>query len=251
MFNYASKSDTGKVRENNEDHHIVVLYDEENEFAAAIADGMGGHLFGEIASKAAIDTFEKKIRDRKFKNCTNIKEYLLHISQVANKEILQFSKKHKVISGMGTTLVAVYIKDDTLYISHIGDSRTYLVNKEGLNLLTKDHSLVQELLDKGDITISEYKAHPKKNVITKALGISEEPEPDIFQVPFESAQYILLCSDGLTNMLDDNEIFNIINQETDLERKVKDLTDAANEKGGTDNITVIIIQPTDKTEAEK
>ncbi|MBP7343595.1 MAG: Stp1/IreP family PP2C-type Ser/Thr phosphatase [Clostridia bacterium] len=248
IFNYASYTDIGQVRENNEDYHIVIPFEEYNEFAAAVADGMGGHLFGEIASKAAIDCFEKKIRDRRFKNCNNIKEYLFSICKIANKDILEFSKKHNVFSGMGTTLDAIYIKDDKLHIIHIGDSRIYSVYNNEIKMITKDHSYVQQLLDKGDITIDEYQNHPNKNVITKALGIADIPEPDIFDVTLDFCGYLLLCTDGLTNMLDDTDILNIINQETDLEGKVRELAKKANENGGTDNITIILIKTDRKLE---
>lgn len=242
IFNYASYTDIGQVRGNNEDYHIVIPFEEHNEFAAAVADGMGGHLFGEIASKTAIDCFEKKIRDRRFKNCNNIEDYLFNICKTANKEILDFSKKHNVFSGMGTTLDAIYIKDDKLHVIHIGDSRIYTVYNNEMKMITKDHSYVQQLLDKGDITVDESHNHPNRNIITKALGISDVPEPDIYDITLDCCEYILLCTDGLTNMLDDTDILNIINQETDLEEKVKDLARKANEKGGTDNITIILIK---------
>ena len=248
IFNFASYTDIGQVRENNEDCHIVIPFEEHNEFAAAVADGMGGHLFGEIASKTAIDCFEKKIRDRRFKNCNNIKDYLLNICKTANKDILEFSKKHNVFSGMGTTLDAIYIKDERLHVIHIGDSRIYSINENEIKAITKDHSYVQQLLDKGDITIDEYKNHPNKNVITKALGIADIPEPDIFDMTLDSCGYLLICTDGLTNMLDDNTILNIINQETDLEEKTKELAKKANENGGTDNITIILIKADMKLE---
>jgi protein phosphatase len=248
IVNYASYTDIGKVRENNEDYHIVIPFEEHNEFAAAVADGMGGHLYGEIASKTAIDTFEKKIRDRRFKNCYNIKDYLYNICKLSNKEILEFSKKHNVLSGMGTTLDAIYIKDDKIHIIHIGDSRIYTISGDNIKMVTKDHSYVQQLLDKGDITFDEFKNHPNKNVITKALGIAETPEPDIFEIQLDFCGYLLLCSDGLTNMLDDTNILNIINQDTDLDTKTKNLAEKANENGGTDNITIVLIKTEKKAE---
>ncbi|HOD92649.1 MAG TPA: Stp1/IreP family PP2C-type Ser/Thr phosphatase [Clostridia bacterium] len=248
IFNYTSYTDIGQVRENNEDYHIIIPFEEHNEFAAAVADGMGGHLFGEIASKAAVDCFEKKIRDRRFKNCSNIKDYLLNICKTANKDILEFSKKYNVFSGMGTTLDAIYIKDDKLYVIHIGDSRIYSICNNEMKMITKDHSYVQQLLDKGDITIDEYQNHPNKNVITKALGIADIPEPDIFEITLDFCGYIMLCTDGLTNMLDEANILNIINQETELEEKVRELVKKANEAGGTDNITIILIKADRKLE---
>lgn len=248
IVNYASYTDIGKVRKNNEDYHIVIPFEENNEFAAAIADGMGGHLFGEIASKTAIDCFEKKIRDRRFKNCLNIKDYLLNICKIANNEITEFSKKYNVYSGMGTTLDAIYIRDDKLYIIHIGDSRIYKIFNNEIKKITKDHSYVQQLLDKGDISLDEYKNHPNKNVITKALGISDTPEPDIMKMKMDFCGYLLLCSDGLTNMLDDSEILNIISQETTLETKVTELIEKANDKGGNDNITVVLVKAEEKLE---
>ena len=149
---------------------------------------------------------------------------------------------------MGTTLDAIYIKDDKLHIIHIGDSRIYSVYNNEIKMITKDHSYVQQLLDKGDITIDEYQNHPNKNVITKALGIADIPEPDIFDVTLDFCGYLLLCTDGLTNMLDDTDILNIINQETDLEGKVRELAKKANENGGTDNITIILIKTDRKLE---
>lgn len=248
IFSYSFVTDIGKVRENNEDLCIIIPFDEGNEFAAAVADGMGGHLFGEIASKSAIECFEKKIRDRRFKNCSKINEYFLNICNCANKDILDFSKKYNVLTGMGTTLDAIYIKDNTVHAIHIGDSRIYSIHSDVITQITKDHSYVQELLDQGDITEEEYANHPNKNIITKALGISETPEPDILEFDLDFDGYMLICTDGLTNMLDDATILNIINVESDLFSKTCELVRQANEKGGTDNITIVLIKTEKKLE---
>ena len=199
------KSDIGKVRLNNEDAFYLP---QQGEFPQLfiVADGMGGHQGGEIASKMAVKEVSSYINSHLAKDCDNRKVKRIMESSIANanNKILSISLENDELLGMGTTITMALLYNGRLYIGHVGDSRAYRIREDHIEQLTKDHSLVWQLVEQGRLTMEETKTHPMKNVITKALGTDEFIEPDIHEFDFKNNDIIVLCSDGLTNMLDNN-----------------------------------------------
>ena len=235
---YSAKTDIGNIKENNEDAFLT-LVDNLSCKVFAVADGMGGHDFGEEASEIAV-LYIKNHYDYN-RNLKDYKKYINEIFSKINEKIYQTGLNKNSTSGMGTTLTLVIIFENKLYIGHIGDSRLYIINKE-ITQLTKDHSYVEELVDKGMITKREAKNHPKKNIITRALGTFLKIEVDIFDYELKENDIVLLCSDGLTNMVDDNEIKKIVLDTENLENANEQLVKLANLRGGYDNITIVTIK---------
>ncbi len=238
-------SSVGKVRKINED--FFGIYEKEHPIYM-VADGMGGHKAGAVASKDTVSYVSQHLQKHLAPESTAKEvEAVLYQSVIeANREIFAKSQKLEECSGMGTTLtVAVPVqREEKICFAHIGDSRAYVVEKNRFYQVTKDHSLVQELIKNGDITEEEAKKHPKRNVITRALGTEDEVLPDVFSVDFtfETDHYLLLCTDGLTNAVEIEEIQKIIQETEDIEAACNALIDKANERGGKDNITVLILQ---------
>ena len=223
-------TNVGKVRKNNED--AFKISDKENIYL--LADGMGGHLGGEFASSMAVQDLEKLLID--VKNKTEIKEAIEEV----NRKIYQKSLEDENLSGMGTTLSMVKILEDHLYFANIGDSRIYRLKDGSLTQLTIDDSYVNYLLEVGAITSDQAKDHPKKNVLLKALGTTEDIEVFVQEIQWQEDDLYLLCSDGLTNMLDEEEIQEILSSH-EAKEAVDILIDRALGRGGKDNITVIIL----------
>ncbi|MBS4871457.1 MAG: Stp1/IreP family PP2C-type Ser/Thr phosphatase [Peptoniphilus sp. oral taxon 375] len=223
-------TNVGKVRKNNED--AFKISDKENIYL--LADGMGGHLGGEFASSMAVQDLEKLLID--VRNKTEIKEAIEEV----NRKIYQKSLEDENLSGMGTTLSMVKILEDHLYFANIGDSRIYRLKDGSLTQLTIDDSYVNYLLEVGAITSDQAKDHPKKNVLLKALGTTEDIEVFVQEVQWQEDDLYLLCSDGLTNMLDEEEIQEILSS-YEAKEAVDILIDRALGRGGKDNITVIIL----------
>lgn len=240
-MNIGVASDVGKVRELNEDNYSIVTGDC-NFFI--VADGMGGHNAGEVASQMAIE----KIKDHILKYLPHeqeeeqIKGILYEAFNRANKEIFNKAKEEIDCDGMGTTATAAVIINDRIFIGHVGDSRAYIINNGEIEQLTLDHSLVAELLRKGSISEREAMQHPQKNVITRALGSSESVKPDIFSVSFKKSDVLLLCTDGLSNFIDKYELERYVLEIDDCQECCNYLVDIANQRGGFDNITLIIIK---------
>lgn len=237
-----AKTDIGKVREMNQDFYFVSSDNEEPKLFI-LADGMGGYNGGEIASKMAVQTVHDFILDN-WKIVERSEEDILKLLKDAtlhaNKLVYEKSKTDPNLKGMGTTLDVCIIYNGIIYISHIGDSRIYKITEENINLLTSDHTYVQKLLSDGTITKEEAKTHPDRHMLLKALGCNEDIEPDIFASRWNLDEQILLCSDGLTNMLSDEQIHDIaINYMVAPE---KTFINMANDMGGLDNITVILIK---------
>jgi len=226
---YAVKSDVGKSRELNEDNYLV----RDNVFA--VADGMGGHQAGEIASELALQASIKNL-SKDF----SMPDQLKRAFKKANSQVINRARKNMNQFGMGTTLSMSIIDGNDLWVGHIGDSRIYLFSSGKLTQLTEDHTLVAHLLKNGEINEEEAVNHPKKNVITKAIGSQVKIEPDIFSVKIKAGDQIVLCSDGLTGMVDDEEIVSVISN-SDPEDAVAELVARANAKGGPDNITVVVV----------
>jgi len=231
---YFAKTDIGNYREKNEDY----FYAGSNLFI--VADGMGGHRAGEIASKTAVETFVK-IFYKKIKP-ENIKQALSFSINSANKEVYKKSIAKLEYGGMGTTFTCCYIHNNTAYIIHVGDTRLYIKSEDNFKLLTSDHTIVGELYRSGKISYEETFNHPKKNFLTNVLGIAENMEPDFFTAKLKPDSTMLLCSDGLNSMLRDNYILKIINKFSSSEDIAQNLVNSAKRKGGLDNITVIVVK---------
>lgn len=231
-----SATNVGNYRKNNEDSYFV--NDSKNLYI--LADGMGGHLAGEKASKMATDIIASHFKKNKnIRKTEDVIEILSSSIKNANKEIFESSENNEDYRGMGTTVSAGFVLEDVLVYSNIGDSRIYKINK-GIEQLTRDDSFVNYLIEIGDITEEEAKNHPKKNVLTKALGTTETLDVYVNALKIEKDDIFLFCSDGLTNMISDEEIFKIVKENTpEVAKDV--LLNLALENGGLDNITFILI----------
>lgn len=233
------KSDLGNKRTLNEDYAEV--YNGNNYSVFVLADGMGGHNAGEIASENASKAFIEYIN----KNI-NIKEKDKLIKDAfiyANSEVYNLARCSEKLSGMGTTLVACLISEEKIYIANVGDSSCFGIKENEAVKITKDHSLVQELLDSGSITVEQAINHPQKNVITRAIGTSKEVEVDIFEIEKNKYEYFLMCSDGLSNDIDINKnLYFDIKREENLQKVCENLVECAKNNGGRDNITVILFE---------
>ena len=238
MIDAFSISDVGKKRQINQDCVEVSVNPVGNlPNLLLLADGMGGHKAGDYASRFTIDTIKNEVNVSPETNPVHI---FAQAIEYANEHLYEKSISDPNFRGMGTTLVAATCKDYKLNVANIGDSRLYLIRQNKMVQVTRDHSYVAELIQKGGLDKETAKNHPKKNYITRAVGAFERANADYFYVETKPEDMILICSDGLTNMLSDEEILSIIYQEYDLEFTCRKLIQAANEKGGNDNISVIL-----------
>jgi serine/threonine protein phosphatase PrpC len=241
---FGVESDRGKVREINEDSCKVITGIDGMPDTFIVADGMGGHNSGELASRMAVELSEEYLL--KFlqpdENEENILALISNMMAEVNKSIYSKAKESEENFGMGTTFIIGMLFKDKLYIGHVGDSRVYLVSNGVLKQLTTDHSYIEELIRNGSLTREEAQNHPKKNVITRALGCEENVEVDTYSVDVNDEDIFIFCTDGLTNMLSEKEILSIINNNDNPQDSCSELVRAANEKGGEDNITVIIVK---------
>lgn len=239
MLNYA-KTDIGKVRKMNQDYYYI----NEDETLFILADGMGGYTGGEVASKLATIAAEKYINEHFDKNKDYVKEEILEIInnsiEFANREVYKKAHTNEELELMGTTIEICLIYKERAYIGHVGDSRIYRIRKGIMRKLTKDHSYVQTLVEDGTITKEEAEHHPKKNMLVKALGCEGNVNAEVMVRGFQKEDIILICSDGLTNMIPEKRIFEIINN--NVETAANELIKEANANGGNDNITLIIIK---------
>ncbi len=238
---FFSISDTGRLRKSNQDSAIAK---EIGPFTLlALADGMGGHSGGEVASSLAIEEISSVISDKLAKKMLpgQIMLLLTEALEKANEEIRARAESDESLTGMGTTCDICIAEKNKIYIAHIGDSRVYKISKNGeIKKLTRDHSLVEFMLENGTITPEEAINHPQRNVILQALGISDSLDPDVFQEKISPCDVILLCSDGLTNMLDEETIAHAAISEDSPSEIAEKLVRLANDAGGKDNITVVI-----------
>ncbi|MBS5091153.1 MAG: Stp1/IreP family PP2C-type Ser/Thr phosphatase [Lachnospiraceae bacterium] len=207
-----------------------------------VADGMGGHNAGDFASSFAVQTFLHSVLEDENQNPIKI---IRSAIEEANRKVLEKARTHADMSGMGTTMVLVTVVDGYAYVANVGDSRLYLI-EDRITQITKDHSLVQELVRRGLLTKEEAQNHPDKNKITRVIGISPEIEVDFFDIHLKENSTLLLCSDGLSNMVSDEEIWRIANTSRDLREMGMRLVSLANENGGKDNIAVVLVQPDTK-----
>ena len=236
-----AKTDIGKAREINQDYYYI-SDDTEIPQLYILADGMGGYKGGEIASSLAAESAARYIKSNFSSNLIEKEEILKLVEnavEYANMVVYEKSKEVEELEGMGTTLEICLIYNNKAYIGHVGDSRIYRIRKDVIRKLTKDHSYVQKLIEDKKITREEAKYHPKKNMLTKALGCTPYVEPDIRARNFEKGDIFIMCSGGLTNMVDEKQIYDIVTR--DIEKAAEELVNEANAAGGYDNITVIII----------
>ena len=235
-----SITDVGRKREINQDY--VFATDEPLGALPnllVVADGMGGHKAGDFASKYTVEVLEEELKHTAKDGPEDI---LLDAVQTANHKLIEAAGKDIKLEGMGTTLVAATVIDHTLYFINVGDSRLYLINQD-IRQLSRDHSLVEEMVRLGGLKEEEAKHHPDKNIITRAIGAKESVEADFFEYHMKKGDIILMCTDGLCNMVDDEEIFAIIKGARDIVEAGQSLVDRANENGGKDNIGIVLAQP--------
>ena len=235
-----SKTDRGRVRTDNQDAYFAGKITDGSVFAV-VCDGMGGANAGNVASELAVrHSSEYVIRSyRDGMDMTDTEKTLKNAIVSANISLYDKAVNNAELAGMGTTAVAAFVKDGTAVIAHVGDSRIYLVNGE-IKQLTRDHSVVQSLIESGKITPEDAKVHPRKNVITRALGAEENVAVDSDCLNLSNGDTLLLCSDGLTNFLDDKDILKVF-QNNDISAVAERLVEEANENGGGDNITVVTV----------
>lgn len=234
-------TDTGKVRNHNEDAGGI-FENAHHQHLAVIADGMGGHNAGDVASKMATSSLHKEwIESGYFSSPDDAEKWLAATVKEINNTIYNHSLENKECQGMGTTLVAVICTPEFITISNIGDSRCYLANELGFKQITEDHSLVNELVRTGQISKEDAEHHPRKNVLLKALGTEENIESDIHSITWETNDRLLLCSDGLSNKFSDDELSEFISDKLLLENVAESLIEVANDRGGEDNISIVLV----------
>ncbi|MBQ8279638.1 MAG: Stp1/IreP family PP2C-type Ser/Thr phosphatase [Roseburia sp.] len=236
-----SMTDAGRRRDMNQDYMFA------SETAVGklpnlfiVADGMGGHKAGEFASKTAVETIVEYIRDN---DSGQVVASLKKAIGEANRRVLKEAIIDIEKEGMGTTIVVATIKDDKVIVANVGDSRLYIVNESSITQITVDHSFVEEMIRSGRIARTEARNHPDKNKITRAVGVFPKVDVDFFEVKVVPGDMILMCTDGLTNMVDDEEIKRIVLGQRDIVEKTATLIETANKNGGTDNITALLIEP--------
>lgn len=239
---FAAATHQGLVRSKNEDAYAVID-DSSLPYALILADGMGGHRKGELASRLAVDYIEKHLR-KDLAHCEDpdqIIRLLVEIIEKANVKVYLGSLEEETNHGMGTTLTAAVFLPENLLLAHVGDCRAYLLRDSILVQLTEDHTLVQEMLSAGSLTPDETAQHPRRNVLTRALGIPEYVQPDKLNLPLKRGDRILLCSDGLHGYVPDSVIENCMKKNKHPDQLVEHLIEQALQTGGEDNITVMSV----------
>lgn len=237
-------TDPGCVRKQNQDAYRIEQLDQ-GTLLCVVCDGMGGAKSGNVASTLAVEVFVEEIR-RCWKpgmEPDRIVQMLRSAVKLANFTVFDQAAQFEEFSGMGTTLVAATVEGDTLYAANIGDSRLYLIEKGGIRQVTKDHSFVEEMVSIGQMERESKEYKQQKNIITRAVGIEKKVEADFFEVGLKQGDYLLLCSDGLSNMVDNSSLFRLVLFPGTLHMKAKSLVALANQNGGKDNIAVVLVEP--------
>lgn len=240
MLKTFSATDVGRKRELNQDY----IFSSETPVGNLpnlfiVADGMGGHNAGDFASSFTTDCIVREIISSDMENPIKI---IRNAIEKANLALMEKASEDPDKSGMGTTVVVATIVDDCLYVANVGDSRLYLVSDDIVQI-TRDHSLVEEMVLKGELDRNEARNHPDKNIITRAVGATADIKVDFFDMKLREGDEILMCTDGLSNMVEDRDILNIMERESDVAGQARSLIDAANNNGGKDNIAVIVVKP--------
>lgn len=234
-------TDPGKVRDHNEDN-VIILNNQNNEFILAVADGMGGHTSGEIASKITIDTIKEEFNKLEtIGSKEDAIDFLRNIVKDINDKIFNYAEQKPETKGMGTTLVIAIKTSDYILYGNIGDSSGFVLKNNELHKVTRDHTLVNLLVSTGELSEEEAKYHPRKNVLMRALGANNPIDIDIFDVD-TSVKGLFLCSDGLTNMLTVEQIEKVLNSKLPIEEAVLKLINKANMRGGLDNISIAYLK---------
>lgn len=235
-----AKTDIGAKRQTNQDYIFCSMQPVgslPNLFI--VADGMGGHKAGDLASRYTVEKFIDSVKGSEAENPISIIEEAV---RYANLALMDKAKESIDYEGMGTTLVVATFIDKSLYIANVGDSRLYIVNNE-IQQITRDHSLVEEMINLGEIDRRNARTHEKKNIITRAIGVDSEVVADFFEVEYSKGDIILMCSDGLSNMIEDEDMKMIINEGNDVSEIANKLIEVANNNGGKDNISVVLVEP--------
>lgn len=237
---YYAMTDVGRRREMNQDY-VYATGQPIGPFPnlLVVADGMGGHKAGDFASKFTVEVVKREIAGSRSRK----PEKVMHDAiQVANRELIRVASRDVKLEGMGTTLVVATVIGDTLYFANIGDSRLYLID-DNIKQLSKDHSLVEEMVRLGGIKVEDARNHPDKNIITRAMGVKDEAEADFYEFRIKRGDKILMCTDGLSNMVEDEDMFGLVKGSRDVVEAVQMLIDRANSNGGRDNIGVVLAEP--------
>ncbi|MEH2943362.1 Stp1/IreP family PP2C-type Ser/Thr phosphatase [Lachnospiraceae bacterium KK002] len=235
-----SGTDTGRRRDMNQDYMYISetpVGNLPNLFI--LADGMGGHNAGDYASRYTVEVIVNAVRNSSEHSPAVV---IRRAIAEANQAVMEKARTDIDLEGMGTTVVVATVQDRELCVANVGDSRLYVLGAD-MEQITKDHSYVQEMVRRGEISPEVARIHPDRNIITRAVGGGREVEVDFFEVELKDGDRILMCSDGLTDMLEDEEIFEIVNENQDIGAAMQELIDTANEYGGNDNITVILTEP--------
>ncbi|HEY7755817.1 MAG TPA: Stp1/IreP family PP2C-type Ser/Thr phosphatase, partial [Actinomycetota bacterium] len=231
-----ASSDIGQVREGNEDAYLIL------DPLFAVADGMGGHRGGEVASNLALEIVRSRFEGREGSLTEQV--------EAANREVFERSQADREVSGMGTTLTAALVEGEQVRLAHVGDSRAYLFRDGELHLLTEDHTLVHRMVQEGEITAEEAETHPHRSILTRALGVDEAVQVDEALVRIRPRDRLLLCTDGLTGMIGDEAIRAVLAETADPQQAVERLVRSANRSGGVDNITAVILDVRDDDHAD-
>ena len=228
---YGAKSDVGRVREANEDSYLIA------DPLFVVADGMGGHIAGDVASSTAVKVIQDESGDASSENPGTLSK----IISDANAAIWDKAQSDPALRGMGTTCTLVLVDESRVHIAHVGDSRAYRLREGHLEQLTEDHTLVGRMVQEGRLSPEEAQHHPQRSIITRALGVDEDVQVDLETVELSEGDRLLICSDGLSSMVDDRPIESVLASESDPQRAADRLIEVANEAGGDDNITVVVI----------
>lgn len=244
------RTDVGRIRKNNEDS-VGIFLNRDGQRLAIVADGMGGHRAGDVASSMTLSTLQEMWEESSgIQTAEQAEEWLKTKISKVNRVLLDHSNTHDECDGMGTTIEAVITTNLFATIAHVGDSRCYILNESGFQQLTEDHTLVNELVRTGQISKEDAEHHPRKNVIMRALGTEKNVSVDIKTITFEEGDSLILCSDGLSNKVSEGEMAEILKNDDDLEKKASILISMANERGGEDNISLAIVEFSDNSEGD-
>lgn len=245
------KTDKGRLRTNNEDSGGIFL-NQDSQHLIVVADGMGGHQAGDVASQMTVSKLQEMWeKSKKIETADEAEEWLRHHIKEVNRIIFEYAKKNEHCEGMGTTIEAMIVTENFTTSAHVGDSRSYILNNSGFRQLTEDHTLVNELVRNGQISKEDAEHHPRKNVILRALGTEEDIKIDIKTVLLEEGDFLLLCSDGLSNKVLEEDMVEVLKNDDSVDQKAAALIDMANANGGEDNITLIILHFTNEMDEEK
>ncbi|MFC2167939.1 Stp1/IreP family PP2C-type Ser/Thr phosphatase [Acidobacteriota bacterium] len=239
------QTDIGKKRENNEDSYLClsVQNNQQPKFLISVADGMGGHTGGEIASAIAVETIRKNALSQFSGGKTTEADFpiiLENCVQSANHEVFNQASQNKELTGMGSTMVAALISENKFFVGNVGDSRAYLIRKKAIEQITLDHNWKNDQKKRGGFSEEDINNSPYKDLITRSLGLKSEVNVDIYKLETQAKDYLLLCSDGLHSLLSEKDILKIFKKEKDIKKICHKLIDAANKRGGHDNITVVL-----------